>query len=51
LYRSEDEEKPLPIPSSYTLALVALVISIILVGTVFAPWFSLSNMAAAIMIR
>jgi NADH-quinone oxidoreductase subunit N len=51
LYRSEDEEKPLPIPPSYQLALAVLTIGIILIGTVFAPWFSLSNTAAAAMIR
>ena len=49
LYRSEDEEKPLPIPRSYSLALVVLAIGIILIGTVLAPWFSLSNTAAAAM--
>ncbi len=47
LYRSEDEEKPLPVSRSYTIALVILVIGIILVGTVFAPWFGLSNTATA----
>jgi NADH-quinone oxidoreductase subunit N len=51
LYRSEDEDKVLPIPRSYGLALVVLVVGIVLVGTVFTPWFSLSNMAAAMMIR
>jgi NADH-quinone oxidoreductase subunit N len=51
LYRSDDEEKPLPIPQSYQIALVVLTIGIILIGTVFAPWFSLSNTAAAAMMR
>jgi NADH-quinone oxidoreductase subunit N len=49
LYRSEDEEKALPVPRAYQIGLAILVIGIILLGTVFAPWFSLSNSAAAAM--
>jgi len=47
LYRSEDEEKPVPITRPYALALVVLVVGIILLGTVFGPLFTLSNTAAA----
>jgi NADH-quinone oxidoreductase subunit N len=47
LYRSEDEDKPVPITRPYALALVVLVIGIILLGTVFGPLFTLSNTAAA----
>ncbi|HZD55328.1 MAG TPA: NADH-quinone oxidoreductase subunit N [Anaerolineales bacterium] len=47
LYRSEDEDKPVPLTRSYSIALVVLVAGIILVGTVFAPWFGWSNIAAA----
>ena len=47
LYRSEDEEKPLPVSRPYTFALVILVIGIILIGTVLAPWFGFSNTATA----
>lgn len=47
LYRSEEEEIPVPISRPYTLALGILVIGIILIGTVFAPWFSWSDTAAA----
>jgi NADH-quinone oxidoreductase subunit N len=42
LYRQEnleEEQKPLPIPLSYLVALVVLTVGIILIGTVFAPWF------------
>lgn len=49
LYRSEDEDKPVPITRSYSIALVVLVAGIILVGTVFAPWFGWSNIAAAVL--
>ncbi|MBE0681439.1 MAG: NADH-quinone oxidoreductase subunit N [Anaerolineales bacterium] len=49
LYRmpGEDEEKhPVPLTSSYSIALVVLVIGVILVGTVFAPFFSWSDAGA-----
>lgn len=49
LYRSEDEDKPLPIPRAYSIALIVLTIGIILVGTIFAPWFTLSNTAANVL--
>lgn len=49
LYRSDDEDKPLPIPRPYALALTVLVLGIILIGTVFAPWFSWATHAAAAM--
>lgn len=47
LYRSEDEEKPLPVTRPYVLALAVLTLGIVLIGTVFAPWFSMSTTAAA----
>ena len=47
LYRSEDEELPLPIPGSYRLGLGILSLGIILVGTLFAPWFTWATTAAA----
>lgn len=46
LYRSEDEDKPLPIPRSYSIALGILVLGILIIGIVVAPWFNLSTMAA-----
>jgi NADH-quinone oxidoreductase subunit N len=47
LFRSEEEGKPLPISSGYALGLLVLSLGIILIGTVFAPWFSFSSSAAA----
>jgi NADH-quinone oxidoreductase subunit N len=47
LYRSEDEEKPLPVTRPYVIALAVLTLGIVLIGTVFAPWFSMSTTAAA----
>ena len=49
LYRSEDEDKPLPITRSYAFALTVLTFGIILIGTVFAPWFNWATTAAAAM--
>ena len=49
LYRmpNEDEESnPIPLTRPYTIALVVLVVGVILIGTVFAPWFSWSDEAA-----
>ena len=49
LYRlpNEDEENyPVPLTRPYTIALTVLVLGVILVGTLFAPWFSWSNAAA-----
>ena len=49
LYRmpNEDEENhPIPLTRPYAIALVVLVLGVILVGTVFAPWFSWSDAAA-----
>jgi NADH-quinone oxidoreductase subunit N len=44
---NEDEEKhPLPMTRPYVIALVTLAIGVILIGTVFAPWFSWSDAAA-----
>jgi NADH-quinone oxidoreductase subunit N len=40
LYRSENDDKPIPISRPYGIALVVLTISIILLGTLFGPWFN-----------
>ena len=50
LYRmdGEDEEKhPIAISRPYVIALAVLTLGIILIGTVFGPWFGFSQMAAA----
>lgn len=47
LYRSEDDDKPAPVPGTMYLVLGGLTIGIILVGTIIAPWFSWSFNAAA----
>jgi NADH-quinone oxidoreductase subunit N len=47
LFRSDDESKPLVISRPYSIALSILVLGIILVGTLFGPWFNLSNIISA----
>jgi NADH-quinone oxidoreductase subunit N len=49
LYRAdnpEDEKKPLPISRPYAIALVVLTAGIILIGTLFGPWFRWAGEAA-----
>ena len=49
LYRmeNEDEDKnPIALTRPYAIALIVLVLGVILLGTVFAPWFGYSNAAA-----
>lgn len=49
LYRmpGEDEENnPIPLTRPYVIALAVLTIGIILIGTVFAPWFNWSDAGA-----
>jgi NADH-quinone oxidoreductase subunit N len=49
LYRmpEQDEEKhPVPMTRPYAIVLAVLAIGVILIGTIFAPWFSWSDAAA-----
>jgi NADH-quinone oxidoreductase subunit N len=44
---NEDEDKnPVPLTRPYMIALVVLAFGVVLVGTLFAPWFSWSDAAA-----
>ena len=47
LYRSDDEDKPLPISRPYSIALTVLILGIIIVGTLFGPWFNISTVIAS----
>jgi NADH-quinone oxidoreductase subunit N len=47
LYRSEDEDKPFPISRPNMMALALLSIGIIVVGTIFAPWWGFADAAGA----
>jgi len=49
LYRMEGEDEaahPIPLTRPYVIGLVVLTLGILLVGTLFAPWFGLSGVAA-----
>lgn len=49
LYRMEGENEeahPIPLTRPYVIGLVVLTVGILLVGTLFAPWFGLSGAAA-----
>jgi len=49
LYRMEGENEeahPIPLSRSYSIALVVLSVGVVLVGTLFAPWFGMSSAAA-----
>ena len=49
LYRMpelDEEDHPLPLTRPYVIALAVLAIGVILIGTVFAPWFGWSDAAA-----
>lgn len=47
LFRADGDEIPLAVPGGYKLALIVLVFGIILIGTIFAPWFNWADTAAA----
>jgi NADH-quinone oxidoreductase subunit N len=47
LYRSEDENQPLPVSRPYAIALAVLSFGIILIGTLFSPWYSWANAAVS----
>ena len=49
LYRSEEDEKPVPMTRPYIIALAILSFGILLIGTFFAPWFNWSTTAAAVL--
>ncbi len=46
LYPNEDN-RPVPVPRPYAIALVVLIVGIIVVGTVIGPWFNWSTTAAS----
>ncbi len=49
LYRSDQDDQPVPLTPSYKLALVILSAGIILIGTLFSPWFNWASTAASAM--
>lgn len=49
LYRSEGDEQPVPLTRAFRLALIVLTGGIILLGTLFSPWFNWAASAASAM--
>jgi NADH-quinone oxidoreductase subunit N len=49
LYRSDEDEKPVPVTRSFKVAIAILIAGILLVGTVFTPFFNWASTAAATM--
>ena len=49
LYRSEDEDIPIPVTTPTRIALIVLTAGIVLIGAAFAPWFEWSTTAASIL--
>jgi NADH-quinone oxidoreductase subunit N len=47
LFRSEEEDQPVTLPRTYKIALTILSFGILLIGALFAPWYSWSALAAA----
>jgi NADH-quinone oxidoreductase subunit N len=47
LYRSENDEVPVPVSRPYVIALTILSFGILILGAFFAPWFNWSTTAAA----
>ena len=47
LYRSEEEDVPVPVTRPYRIALIVLSVGIVLLGAFFAPWYNWSYGAAA----
>lgn len=46
LYRSEGDDKPLPVTRPSRLALVMLTLGIIIIGTLIGPWFNIATTTA-----
>lgn len=45
-YRSEDEDKPVEVPRPWALALTLSVFGILLLGTIYAPWYGWAKLAS-----
>jgi NADH-quinone oxidoreductase subunit N len=46
LYRSDEETKPIRMPAAWKVALVVCVIGVIVLGTIFSPWYGAASSAA-----
>ncbi|MBN2501867.1 MAG: hypothetical protein JXB38_13890, partial [Anaerolineales bacterium] len=46
LYRSEGDEEPMNLPATQAVALAVLIIGILMMGVIVAPWFDLTTSSA-----
>lgn len=46
LFRSDEEDKPVPVTRPYAIALTVLSLSILVIGFLFTPWVNLTGVAA-----
>ena len=49
LYRSEEDDIPVPVTTPTRIALIVLTAAILIIGIAFAPWFEWSSTAASIL--
>jgi NADH-quinone oxidoreductase subunit N len=49
LYRSEQDDQPVPLTRPYVIAFTALSAGIVLLGVIFAPWLEWTSAAAALL--
>jgi NADH-quinone oxidoreductase subunit N len=49
LYRADNDDQPVPVSGAYKVALVILAVGIVLIGTLFGPWYNWATTAAAAM--
>jgi NADH-quinone oxidoreductase subunit N len=49
LYRSDNDDQPIPVTRPQIIALTVLCFGILLLGVFFAPWFGISETAAAVL--
>jgi NADH-quinone oxidoreductase subunit N len=49
LYQPEEGAKPVPVTTPTRIALIVLVIGIVAIGVIFAPWFGWSTAAASLL--
>ena len=50
MYRAEGDEVPLQVSGAYKLAIGVLTVGIVIVGTLFSPWFNWAATAAQAML-
>lgn len=51
LYRSEDENKPLPVTPGWKVALVVCLVGVLVLGVILAPWFGIAEAASLSFVR